>query len=110
VVPDRFDGVLSELGRNAVKHGGPSPTIAFECDMTQDDEGYVEIEIRDEGSELLAHEQRVLEEGEETPLEHGDNIGLWSVNWITTGIGGVVTTDVDEQGNTVTIQIPTASD
>ena len=107
MVPNRFDKALSELGRNAIEHGGPSPTVTFEVDLNGGADDCVAIAVQDDGPGLPAHEQRVLETGDETPLEHGDGIGLWLVNWIITDMGGTVTADVDEQGTAIRLQLPT---
>jgi two-component sensor histidine kinase len=51
----------------------------------------------------------VLETGRETPLEHGEGLGLWLVNWIVTGLGGTVTANTDD-GTTVRLSLPVADE
>jgi PAS domain S-box-containing protein len=102
---ERLQLALRELGANAAQHGGSSP-VRFEVGMTEEDE--VAVHVRDDGPGLPEEEQRVLETGRETPLEHGSGLGLWLVNWIVTGLGGVVTISVDE-GTTVTVRMSPAA-
>lgn len=103
---ERLQLALRELGANAARHGGSSG-VTYTVEMTEDDE--VAVRVQDEGPGLPEMEQRVLEAGRETPLEHGSGLGLWLVNWIVTGLGGEVTTTVDD-GTTVTVQLSPASD
>jgi PAS domain S-box-containing protein len=103
---DQFEDALYELGANALEHGGLSPEVTFTVAPGRGVEGCIGIVVQDDGPGLPETEQRVLETGNETVLEHGDSIGLWMVHWITTGLGGTVTTDVDETGTTVTLQVP----
>lgn len=107
---ERFEEVLYELGENAIVHGGSAPTVRFSVDESWGSEGCLGIAIEDDGPGLPRTEQRVLEAGQETPLEHSDSIGLWMVNWITTGLGGTVSADVGSEGTTVTLQLPAVDD
>ncbi len=84
---------LRELGTNAVKHGGPEPTVEFTVEAT--DRGVI-VEVSDDGPGLPEEEQTVLDRGYETPLEHASGLGLWFVNWVVTGVGGHVSAVVDD--------------
>jgi len=103
---ERLQLALRELGANAAQHSGSSE-VRYSLEMT--DDGEVAVRIQDDGSGLPEMEQRVLEAGRETPLEHGSGLGLWLVNWIITGLGGEVTTTVDN-GTTVTVRLSPATD
>jgi len=96
---------LEELGANAAEHGD-GMLVRFEA---TDHGDAVEIRVHDAGPGLADIERHVLESGEETPLEHGQGLGLWLVNWVVTGMGGDVSTTVEE-GTTVTIRLPTDRD
>ncbi|PSQ34798.1 hypothetical protein BRD11_03365 [Halobacteriales archaeon SW_12_69_24] len=93
---------LEELGANAAEHGNGN-LVRFEA---TDEGDAVEIRVHDAGPGLADGERHVLESGEETPLQHGQGLGLWLVNWVVTGMGGDVSTTVEE-GTTVTIRLPT---
>jgi signal transduction histidine kinase len=95
---------LRELGDNAARHAN-SP-VEFEVTVTDLE---VSVHVHDSGPGLPKPEQRVLEAGRETPLDHGSGLGLWLVNWIVTSLGGEVTTTL-EAGTTVTIRLPVAVD
>jgi signal transduction histidine kinase len=98
--------VLAEIGENAAKHGDSS-SVTYRVDPTSD--GDIAVHVIDDGPGLPAMEQRMLETGRETPVNHGTGIGLWLVNWVITGLGGKVTASVDG-GTTVTIQLPLATE
>jgi len=101
VATERLGLALRELGENAVEHGDSS-TVSFA--VTGTEEG-VSVSVHNDGPALPEHERRVLETGRETSLEHGQGLGLWLVNWIVTGLGGAVTTAV-EDGTRVTLSLP----
>jgi signal transduction histidine kinase len=103
---ERIRLALRELGVNAAEHGNSSP-VTYRVETTAD--GEIAIHIRDDGPGLPEMERQVLEVGRETPLEHGSGLGLWLVNWIVTGLGGEVTTTVDD-GTTVTVRFSPAAD
>ena len=98
--------VLRELGENAAKYGDSSG-VTYGIEMTED--GEVAIRVQDGGPGLPEMERHVLEVGRETPLRHGSGLGLWIVNWIVTGLGGEVTTTVDD-GTTVTVRLAPAAE
>jgi Signal transduction histidine kinase len=102
---ERLRLALRELGVNAAKHGDSS-TITYRVETTEAEQ--IAISIQDGGPGLPEVERGVLEAGRETELEHGSGLGLWLVNWIVTGLGGEVTTSVDD-GTTVTIRLSPAA-
>jgi PAS domain S-box-containing protein len=95
---------LKELGQNAIVHGDDPVTYRV---LDGEDAGIM-VEVADAGSGLPVHERSVLQEGQENPLKHGSGLGLWTVNWIITGMGGEVTTAVNN-GTTVTLHFPPVS-
>jgi len=98
---DRIRTALGELVENAVTHGGGE----VDCEVERDDDAVL-VRVCDDGPGLSAAEQRVLDEGRETPLTHSDGLGLWLVNWIVTGVGGSMSVTVDD-GTTVLLRLPT---
>ena len=102
---ERLRSALEEVGENAAKHG--SSSVTFRIEDTETDR--VAVHVSDTGPGLSGDEQKVVEAGRETPLEHGDGLGLWLVNWIVTDLGGDVRTTV-ENGTTVTLELPRTDD
>ena len=102
----RVEVALFELVDNAAKHGGDPPTIEISVAVSDQ---WVTCRIRDDGPGLPSPERGVLEAGEETPLVHGQGLGLWLSYWIVTTLDGEIeVTDVD-QGTTVEIRLPRPS-
>ena len=58
----------------------------------------VRSRVTDSGLGLPDTERQVLKAGRETPLRHGNELGLWLINWI-------VTATVDS-GTTITLRLP----
>ena len=64
-------------------------------------------EAFDDGPGLPEMEADVLATGEETPLNHGQGLGLWMVRMIVTQAGGDVSVDSAADGTTVCLRLPT---
>ncbi|WP_252700212.1 histidine kinase N-terminal 7TM domain-containing protein [Natronosalvus vescus] len=90
---------LYELLENAILHGGDSPTL--EIDVRGRD-GTAELRIADTGPGLPETERRVLEDGLESPLEHGSGMGLWIAQWVFTPDADLAF-DADDDGTTVCV-------
>ncbi|MFT4920825.1 MAG: PAS domain S-box-containing protein [Haloarculaceae archaeon] len=106
IATERLQLALRELGANAAQHGGSSG-VTYRIETSED--GEVAVRVRDGGPGLPEMERQILEVGRETPLEHGSGLGLWLVNWIVTGLGGEVSTTVDD-GTIVTVRLSPATD
>ncbi|WP_117591281.1 histidine kinase N-terminal 7TM domain-containing protein [Haloprofundus halophilus] len=113
---ERILVAVENLLENAVEHHDrESPTVRVAVDTATDDGGtFVELSVADDGPGIPAEEQRVVESGVETPLEHGSGIGLWLVNWILTEADGELRFDEnDPRGSVVTLRFreaPSACD
>jgi signal transduction histidine kinase len=96
---------LEEAIENAVEHNrSRNPTV--DVRVRADDEGWVEIEIEDDGPGIPAREVEVLEFGE-TPLHHAERLGLWQIHWIVTKAGGEFSVaPADAGGTVVTLSLP----
>ncbi|MFC4356898.1 PAS domain S-box protein [Halobium salinum] len=99
---------LEELVDNALEHD-PDPDTRVSV-TARDDGDAIEITVADDGPGLPEMEAAIVEAGRETPLEHGDGLGLWLVNWVVTRYGGsfqIRASDSDEGSGTVaTLRLP----
>jgi PAS domain S-box-containing protein len=104
---DLLEQAIDEAVENAVKHGDQSPTeVAITIDRGSNLD-YVYITVADNGPGVPELERRVIESGEETPLQHSLGIGLWMMNWVVTTLGGKLTiSDNEPRGSAVTFQLP----
>lgn len=100
---DRLVVALRNILENALVHAGAPPraTVA----VTPEADG-VEVAVSDRGPGIPDHEIAVLEEGTETPLEHGSGLGLWLVHWAASSLGGEVSFERDDAGSTVRLWVP----
>lgn len=104
----RVGGLLAaieEAIENAIEHNERSePTVAVRVETHGD--GWVEIEIEDDGPGIPGPEVDVLSEGE-TQLKHADRLGLWSIYWIVARAGGSLeVTDADGGGSVIALSVP----
>ncbi|WP_246084324.1 histidine kinase N-terminal 7TM domain-containing protein [Salinadaptatus halalkaliphilus] len=96
--------LFTNLAENAVVHtDAASPSVAITLEGTAD--GVAVVSVVDDGPGVPAHELEVLEQGEETSLEHGSGLGLWLVVWCVRTLGGDIEFDTTD-GTTVTVRLP----
>ena len=110
--PELLYRSLSHLAQNAVVHNdADDPRVVIT--ITTDREGAypVEVTVRDNGPGIPTHEWTAIEEGEETPLEHGSGLGLWAVRWAVTRLGGELRYEPNEpRGSVVRLRLPVPDD
>jgi PAS domain S-box-containing protein len=104
-LPATLLDAVRELAENAAE-ASAEPTIEVELDRSAD--GWTEVVVSDDGPGLPDMEAEVLETGEETPLNHGQGLGLWMVRMIVTQAGGDVSVEVAGDGTEVRLWLPAA--
>lgn len=103
---ERLKTALWEVVENAAEHGGDPPVV--EIDVTVTETG-VTIAVKDNGPGIPEIERDVLQSNVETPLVHGEGLGLWLIHWIVTSLDGELETTAGDGGTTVTIRLPDVS-
>lgn len=82
-----LDLALRELATNAITHQeSDHPRVRFEVSTTTG--GPVRLEVRNPGEPVPKLDRHALQEGRETPLEHGSGFGLWLVKWVVEEANG----------------------
>jgi len=102
----RIETGLWELLDNAARYGGDPPSIDLDVTVTGTD---VVVTVSDEGSGLPETEREVLRTGKETPLAHGQGLGLWLAYWLVTNLDGRLAVTEYEDGTTIEIRLPRPS-
>ncbi|WP_410767420.1 PAS domain S-box protein [Haloferax sp. DFSO60] len=100
---------VGELVNNALEHNDhETPTVSLST--SRESEGSVCLHVSDNGPGIPDIERKILQQGEETALLHGEGMGLWTVNWIVTQLGGEVTiNDNDPRGTVVILTLSSAT-
>jgi len=101
-----LETALRELTENAAEHGGDPPSISLTAESDADT---VHITVADDGPGLPEMERRVLDGTPENPLDHGQGIGLWIVEWVVAEHGGTIEPTVSEDGTEITLSVPRPS-
>ncbi|WP_436345268.1 histidine kinase N-terminal 7TM domain-containing protein [Natronorubrum sp. FCH18a] len=100
-----LESAFDILLENALDHhDGSHPTVEVSVDRATD---RTTVTIDDDGPGIPRSELAVLEQGEETPLEHGSGIGLWIIHWIIDRSAASIRFDTGTDGTRVSIRIPT---
>jgi signal transduction histidine kinase len=100
----RVETALFELIDNAAKHGGDPASVEVEVGVT---DLRVVVRVSDDGPGLPGLERAVLETGEETPLVHGQGLGLWLSYWLVTTVDGEIEVSESARGTTIELRLPT---
>lgn len=96
---------LWAIVENACEHNDASePQV--QISVEQSGEHWI-LRIRDNGPGIPAQEIRVLEAGEETPLEHGSGLGLWLAYWVIGASNGRLTFHENERRGVIAkVELP----
>lgn len=109
IVPDvtHIEIALRNLLENALEHNdADTPRVCVTVDRSNTIGERTRIQVSDNGPGIPSVEQDVLEVGTETPLHHGQGLGLWLVYWSITTAGGEISFDSNEpRGSTVTVTL-----
>lgn len=96
-----FQQAVESAVENAIQHN-PSPV---RVSLTSAVSETVSLRIEDDGVGISAHEQRVIDESVEHPLEHGAGVGLWLMKWFVTKSGGNLAVENTGSGTRVTMTL-----
>jgi PAS domain S-box-containing protein len=102
-VPRTVGNAVEELLVNAAN---VTDEGSLEVVSTTSGDGWINIEVCDDGPGLPDIETEVLEGGEETPLVHGQGLGLWMVRMIIIQAGGSVSVDKSGEGTSICLRLP----
>lgn len=100
-----FGQAITELVTNAIVHNeSSSPTVTLTVTRT---EGTVRIDVADTGPRIPEMERNILVgETKQTPLYHGEGLGLWLVKLIVARSDGSISiTENSPTGNVVTVEL-----
>ncbi|MFB6118760.1 ATP-binding protein [Halosegnis sp.] len=102
-----FTVVARNVLENACEHNdAASPVVVASVDRT--DEG-LRLAVSDNGPGIPDMETGVLAAGTENPLQHGQGLGLWTVKWGVTRMGGTLSfAENTPRGTVVQIRLPAA--
>lgn len=97
---------IDEALENAIEHNPADVSVTVVA--TVDDDATV-VEISDDGRGIPAADLAAMELPEETPLAHGEGVGLWTIYWTVVASGGALTFATnDPRGTTVRMTLPAA--
>ena len=105
-IPSELDKAVSELVENAIT-ANDTEHPSVQISVSQPDERWVEVRVSDTGPGLPDMEKDLLETGEETPLSHGQGLGLWMVRALVTRAGGSIAVDTSGDGTEIRLEVPT---
>lgn len=95
---------LEELVENAIEHSEDPPLVRIEGERSAES---VSLRVIDDGPGIPESESEVLHSGTETPLQHGQGMGLWLAYWSTQAAGGELSIERrTEEGSVVELRFP----
>jgi PAS domain S-box-containing protein len=108
-VDSMLNDVLWNVLQNAAEHNtSAEPEVRVDVAVDADS---ATVTVSDNGPGIDEQELAILNEGTETPLEHGSGIGLAFIVWGTEMADGTVTIEEnDPNGTVVTIDIPASAE
>lgn len=104
---DSLQVALENVLENGAKHSTadqPSVDVTIIESLSGD---YLDVKIADNGPGIPADEYEVFSQDGPSQTQHASGLGLWTVHWIVTKIGGTVQFDANvPSGSVVTLRLP----
>ncbi len=100
---------LRNLLESCLEYADETPTFEIRTSGHPTSE-FAHVEVRMLGAAIPDHEIAVVEDGQETALNHGSGMGLWFVKWGVSTLGGEVTFETGESESTIGLQFPRADE
>lgn len=95
---------IENLIENAAEHNdAPEPQVSVSLAEAQAE---TVLTVGDTGPGIPKQEINVLEQGEETALEHGTGVGMWIVAWVVRNSTTSIEFETTDCGSEVTLRIP----
>ena len=101
--PETLRVACENLIENAAEHGGEAPVVEVRVERTGPE---TRIEVVDDGPGIPDLELDTLDAGEETPLQHGQGLGLWIAHWLSDRAGAELAFETDETGTRASLTFP----
>lgn len=97
---------IDEALENAAEHGGSDVSVTVTIDTDDAPESMLDLEIADTGPGFSGIERGIVFGSPETPLEHSQGIGLWTMYWCLLKSGGELRLlDNDPSGTVVGMRL-----
>jgi len=98
---------IRNLLENAVRHNtNPNPRLDVVVERIAD---RVHVLVTDNGPGLPENERDVLRDGTETPVQHGQGLGLWLTYWIVDSTGGEIDIESTAGGTSISVLLEAAT-
>jgi PAS domain S-box-containing protein len=108
--PDLLKLALTKLVENAIEHNdGEEPYVGLRARFEPDQKYPLQVSVVDNGPGIPTNEAQAVEQGAESPLQHGTGLGLWVVQWAATRMGGDIDFNHrDTHGTIASLRLPRA--
>lgn len=107
---DALEVAIDQLVENAIEHSDRArPTVEIAA-VESFEAGYVDLKVADDGPGIPTEEyELVTGERRLSQLDHSSGLGLWTVEWIVTNLGGTLEFEANvPRGTVVTVTLPRA--
>lgn len=102
--PVLLEMLLENLVENALVHSVNEPAVHVAASDSPETTADVRFEVRDTNEPIPEQELDTIRAGTESPLQHGQGIGLWLSYWCTRRLRGNITFEYDD-GNVVAVTL-----